>query len=402
MKNPRIFLSPPHMSGREQDWVRRAFESNYIAPLGPMVDAFEKKFSESTGIPHCLALASGTAATHLALRHLGVGPGDEVLASTLTFIGSVTPVMFQGATPVFIDCDEESWNMDPVLLERAIDDAVRRGKKPKAVIPTDLYGQPCDLPRIRAICDGYGVPVLCDSAEAMGAKYRQVEGGRLQVEGRAETAPRTPNPESFIHAGFDAWASIFSFNGNKIITTSGGGMLASHDRELIDHARKLSQQARDPLPWYEHTEIGYNYRLSNILAAIGLGQLEVLDERVRRRREIFDGYHQRLEDLPGVSFMPEPATCRSNRWLTVVLIDPVAFGADTNAVRTALEAENIEARPVWKPMHLQPVFTGCRYFGSEPCTSERFFDQGLCLPSGTAMTDADLDRVCSIIQKLHA
>lgn len=402
MKNPRMFLSPPHMSGREQDWVRRAFESNYIAPLGPMVDAFEKQFAEVTGIPHCLALASGTAATHLALRHLGVGPGDEVLASTLTFIGSVTPVMFQGATPVFIDCDEESWNMDPVLLERAIDDAVRRGKKPKAVIPTDLYGQPCDLPRIRAICDGYSVPVLCDSAEAMGAKYRQVEGRRLQVEGGAEAAPRTPNPESFIHAGFDAWASIFSFNGNKIITTAGGGMLASHDRELIAHARKLSQQARDPLPWYEHTEIGYNYRLSNILAAIGLGQLEVLDERVRRRREIFDGYRQRLEDLPGVSFMPEPATCRSNRWLTVVLIDPVAFGADTNAVRTALEAENIEARPVWKPMHLQPVFTGCRYFGSEPGTSERFFDQGLCLPSGTAMTDADLDRVCSIVRKLHA
>ena len=393
MKNPRIFLSPPHMSGREQEWVRRAFESNYIAPLGPMVDAFEKEFAEVTGIPHCLALASGTAGTHLALRHLGVGPGDEVLASTLTFIGSVTPVMFQGATPVFLDCDEESWNMDPVLLERALDDAAQRGKTPKAVIPTDLYGQPCELPRIRALCDRHGVPVLCDSAEAMGAKYREPESKYPISNG-------TSDP--WRHAGADAWASVFSFNGNKIITTSGGGMLASHDRELMEHARKLSQQARDPLPWYEHTEIGFNYRLSNILAAIGLGQLEVLEERVRRRREIFDGYRQRLGDVPGVSFMPEPATCQSNRWLTVVLIDPVAFGADTNAVRIALEAENIEARPVWKPMHLQPVFQKCRYWGSEQGISERLFDQGLCLPSGTAMTDTDLDRVCGIVQKLHA
>lgn len=422
MKNPRIFLSPPHMSGREQAFVKQAFESNYIAPLGPMVDAFEKEFAEFTGIPHCLALASGTAATHLALRHLGVGPGDEVLASTLTFIGSVTPVMFQGATPVFIDCDEESWNMDPVLLERALDDAAQRGKKPKAVIPTDLYGQPCELPRIRAICDRYGVPVLCDSAEAVGARYQGTgDGGQgtrdrgaeypisniqypistVQVGSRAsDLGPRTSG--SWRHAGFDAWASVFSFNGNKIITTSGGGMLASHDRELMEHARKLSQQARDPLPWYEHTEIGFNYRLSNILAAIGLGQLEVLEERVRRRREIFDSYCQRLGDLPGVSFMPEPVTCRSNRWLTVLVIDPVAFGADTNAVRIALEAENIEARPVWKPMHLQPVFQKCRFWGSEPSISERLFERGLCLPSGTAMTDADLDRVCGIVRKLYA
>ena len=373
MNHPRLFLSPPHMGGREQEFVRQAFASNYIAPLGPMVDAFEKEFSAYTGIPHCVALSSGTAATHLALRHLGVGPGDEVWASTLTFIGSVTPVTFQGAAPVFVDCDEASWNMDPDLLEQALAEAAGRGKLPKAVIPTDLYGQSCDLPRIRAICDRRGIPVICDSAEAMGAR----------IESR--------------HAGFDAWAAVYSFNGNKIITTSGGGMLAAHDKELIDHARKLSQQARDPAPWYEHTEIGFNYRMSNILAAIGRGQLEVLEDRVRRRREIFAGYRARLGDLPGISFMPEPAGSRSNRWLTVALIEPAVFGADPHAVREALEAENIEARPVWKPMHLQPVFKTARVVGGS--VSERLFAQGLCLPSGTAMTDADLDRVCGIVRR---
>ena len=375
MKNPRLFLSPPHVGGREQEFVRQAFASNYIAPLGPMVDAFEREFSEYTGIPHCLALASGTAATHLALRHLGIGPGDEVLASTLTFIGSVTPVTFEKATPVFVDCDAASWNLDPSLLEQALADGARRGRLPKAVIPTDLYGQCCDLARIRSICEPYGVPVVCDSAEAMGAR----RAGR--------------------HAGFDAWAAVFSFNGNKIMTTSGGGMLASHDRDLIDHARKLSQQARDPAPWYEHTEIGFNYRMSNILAAIGRGQLGVLEERVRRRREIFAGYQERLGGVPGISFMPEPEGCRSNRWLTVILIDPAEFGTDTHAVRQALEADDIEARPVWKPMHLQPVFQGRAFWKGRRAVSEELFAQGLCLPSGTAMVESDLDRVCGIVRR---
>ena len=375
-QNPRLFLSPPHMGGREPEFVQQAFASNYIAPLGPMVDAFEREFAAYVGLPHCLALASGTAATHLALRHLGVKPGDEILASTLTFIGSVTPATFERATLAFIDCDEATWNMDPVLLEQALSDGAKRGQLPKAVIPTDLYGQPCDLPRIRAICDRHGVPVLCDSAEAVGAK----------CQGR--------------HAGADAWAATYSFNGNKIITTSGGGMLASRDKGLIDHARKLSQQAREAAPWYEHVEIGFNYRMSNILAAIGRGQLEVLEDRVRRRREIFEGYRARLGDLPGISFMPEPAGWRSNRWLTVALIDPAAFGADTHAVREALEAENVEARPVWKPMHLQPVFRGAKLWkaGSE-AVSDRLFARGLCLPSGTAMTEGDLDRVCGIVRR---
>ena len=227
----RLFLSPPHMGGHEQRLVAEAFASNYIAPLGPMVDAFEREFSEYTGIPHCLALSSGTAATHLALRHLGVGAGDVVLASTLTFIGSVTPAKFEGCELRFVDSSRDTWNMDPEQLECAIEDCLLDGKKPKAVIPTDLYGQPCDLPRIRSICDRYDIPVICDSAEAMGSRYSEIRPAQLEV-----------------HAGYGAWASIYSFNGNKIITTSGGGMLASHDRKLIEHARKLSQQARDPAP----------------------------------------------------------------------------------------------------------------------------------------------------------
>ena len=382
----RIFLSPPHMGGNEQRFVADAFVSNYIAPLGPMVDAFEREFSEYTGIPHCLALSSGTAATHLALRHLGVGAGDVILASTLTFIGSVTPAKFEGCELRFIDCSQETWNMEPAYLEQAIEEAVREGKRPKAVIPTDLYGQPCDLPRIRSICDRYDIPVICDSAEAMGSRYQEMNRGN-----------QSSTSESLeVHAGHGAWASIYSFNGNKIITTSGGGMLASHDKELIEHARKLSQQARESLPWYEHMEIGFNYRMSNVLAAIGRGQLGVLEERVCRRREIFDGYRKRLTDMKGISFMPEVCGSRSNRWLTVALVDPKELGVNTHVLREALEAENIEARPLWKPMHLQPVFKGCRVYGGD--VSEELFRLGLCLPSGTAMTENELDRVVEAIR----
>jgi dTDP-4-amino-4,6-dideoxygalactose transaminase len=360
------------MSGQELDFVRDAFASNYIAPLGPMLDAFEKEFSECVGIPHCLAVNSGTAAMHLALRVLGVSTGDVVLASSLTFIGSVSPVAYQGAAPVFVDSDEASWTMDPGLLQEAVSDCLRAGGKPRAVIPTDLYGQCADYAAFARICDPHGIPVVADAAEAVGAT-------RLGE-----------------HAGKMARAAVYSFNGNKILTTSGGGVLASGDGGLIAHARKLSQQARENCVHYEHREIGYNYRMSNIVAAIGRGQLRVLEERVRRRREIFEYYRRHLEGLPGISFMPEAPNVRSNRWLTVILVDPETCGADREGIRTALERENIESRPIWKPMHLQPVFAGCRMYGGR--VSERLFNVGLCLPSGTGMTGADLERVVAAIR----
>ena len=334
----RIFLSPPHMGGEELRFVQEAFQSNYIAPLGPQVDAFEREFAERTGLRHAVAVSSGTAAMHLALRTLGVGSGDEVMASTLTFIGSVTPILFQGAVPVFIDADRTSWNMDPDLLAEELEACRKRGRLPKAVIPTDLYGQCADLDRILAACAPHDIPVVSDAAEALGATYK----GRSPGQG--------------------ARAVIFSFNGNKIITTSGGGMLAADDKELIETARFLSTQARDPAPHYEHSQLGYNYRMSNILAAIGRGQLRALDERVEAKRRIFEFYRHALGDLPGIEFMPEASYGQCTRWLTVIQITPDEFGADRETVRLALEEENIESRPLWKPMHLQPVFD----IGSSP------------------------------------
>ena len=369
---PRLFLSPPHLAGSEQALIAEAFASNYVAPAGPMLAAFEGAFSACTGIPHAVAVASGTAALHLALRYLGIGRDDAVWASTLTFIGGVAPIVHQGATPVFFDSDPATWTLDPALLQTALADAARRGRLPKAVLPTDLYGQSCDLDAIRAACDAYEIPVIVDAAEAMGARYR----GR--------------------HAGAGARVSAYSFNGNKIITTSGGGMLASDDDRLIAEARRLSQQARDPAPHYEHSTIGYNYRMSNILAAIGCAQLAVLDQRVARRRAIFAAYQARLTGLPGIGFMPEAAYGRANRWLTVIVVDPAVFGATPEDIRVALEAENIEARPVWKPMHLQPVFRDAPAVGG--AVAERFFATGLCLPSGSQMTDGDVDRVAGVIR----
>ncbi len=426
MTPKRIFLSPPHMGDFEQRFVQEAFESNYIAPIGPQVDAFEKGFSEYTGIKHCLALSSGTAAMHLALQELEVGPGDEIFASTLTFIGSISFVIYLGGSLLFIDCDRESWNMNPDLLAGELKAGKRRGSLPKAVIPTDLYGQCADYGRIYDICDSYGVPVVVDSAEAMGAFYR-VTGFRDQVlekdtlvgnivRGCSSTGHGGQQPDvgtgRCVHAGKGAKAAVFSFNGNKIITTSGGGMLASDDKELIDHARKLSQQAKEDFPHYEHTEIGYNYRMSNILAAIGRGQLRVLDERVKKKREIFSYYKNALKDVEGIEFMPEAGYGRCNRWLTVILITPEKFGVDREAVRLALEAENIESRPVWKPMHLQPVFNPqitqidadykkkeksykSRVVGGK--VAEDLFERGLCLPSGTPMKTGDMDRVIETI-----
>jgi dTDP-4-amino-4,6-dideoxygalactose transaminase len=413
MKPKRIFLSPPHMGNSELDFLNSAFESNYIAPLGPMVDAFEREFSEYTGIKHCLALSSGTAAIHLALRHLDVGPGDDVLASTLTFIGSVTPVIFCGARPVFIDCDKTSWNMDPELLEETLAEGARVGRLPKAVIPTDLYGQCANYGRIFAICKKYDIPVVVDAAESMGAVYNWEE---MSME---DKKIRRPDDEGlhglWRHAGWGGKAAAFSFNGNKILTTSGGGMLASNDAVIIEHARFLSQQAKDPYPHYEHSEIGYNYRMSNILAAVGRGQLSVLDERVERKREVFNYYRKALDNVPGIEFMPEASFNKSNRWLTVILVTPEEFGTDHESIRLALEDKNIESRPVWKPMHLQSVFNPqntqtitdssgkkrypCRVVGGE--MAEDLFNRGLCLPSGTAMANTDLDCVIDTILKYH-
>jgi dTDP-4-amino-4,6-dideoxygalactose transaminase len=411
-KQKRIFLSPPHMCGEELRFVNEAFESNYIAPLGPMVDAFEKEFAEKVGVKHAVAVSSGTAAMHLALRILGFGPGDEVVASTLTFIGSVTPILFQGAAPVFIDSDRSTWNMDPALLEAELDASQRRGKLPKAVVPTDLYGQCCNYARILAVCGRYEVPVVVDAAEAMGSKYRRSEVSGLPTGSVA--GHKSEGSGEWAHAGGGAKAAVYSFNGNKIITTSGGGMLASDDEAFIEKARFLSQQARDPAPHYEHTTFGYNYRMSNIVAAIGRGQLKALDERVDKKREIFDCYRNALGGLPGIAFMPEAPYCKANRWLTVILITPEEFGVDRETVRLELEAENIESRPLWKPMHMQPVFDGrqkvqgsgsrenknrikARAIGGE--VAEDLFNRGLCLPSGTAMKEEDLDRVVSVINR---
>ncbi len=370
--NPgRIFLSPPHMSGREQRYVEEVFASNYVAPAGPMIERFEREFADYTGMPHAVALSSGTAAIHLALLNLDITPGDEFWASTLTFIGSIGAAIHERMVPVFFEPDAKSWNLDPDLLVEALEDAAARGKLPKVVIPTDLYGQSCDLDAIVHHCRRFDVPVICDSAEAVGTRYKER------------------------HAGHGALAAAFSFNGNKIITTSGGGLLASHDKAIIDRARYLATQARQPVVHYEHTEVGFNYRMSNISAAIGVGQLEVVDERVNRRREIFARYRTRLETLPGITFMPDAEYGRATRWLTVIRIDPRSFGADHAAVMAALEVANIESRPVWKPMHCQPVFADARHIGGT--LSEEIFAEGLCLPSGSAMSEAAIDRVSEIV-----
>ena len=370
MSKDRIYLSPPHMGGTELDYVKQAFESNFIAPLGPQLAAFEQAFCELTGFAHCAGLSSGTAAIHLALRLNNVGPGDVVIASSLTFIGSVTPATFVGAELHFVDCDAATWNMDPALLAKAIEAVHAQGKRVGAVIPTDLYGQCADYDALRSVCEPHNIPLIVDAAEAVGASYK----GK--------------------HAGRGGDAAIYSFNGNKIITTSGGGMLASDDEDFINEARRLSQQARDEAPHYEHTTIGYNYRMSNVAAAIGLGQLDMLDKFVKRLREVNAWYKSTLSDLP-VSFMPEADYGRSNRWLSVMIIDE-SFGSTPEEVRLALEKENIESRPVWKPMHMQPVFKDTPCTGGE--VSEDLFKHGLCLPSGSAITETDLERVTTIIR----
>jgi dTDP-4-amino-4,6-dideoxygalactose transaminase len=355
----RIYLSPPHLSGRELDYLQDAIDSNWVAPLGPHVDAFEAELAALVGVPHALALSSGTAALHLALIVLGIGPGDEVVCSSLTFSASANPIRFVGAQPVFVDATAETWTLDPELLARAL--AERPGIK--AVVAVDLYGRCCDYDPIRALCDAHGITLVQDAAESLGATYRgQTAGGQGDL-------------------------AAFSFNGNKVITTSGGGMLVSRNTEWIEHARKLSTQAREPAPHYEHTEIGFNYRLSNLLAAVGRAQLEVLPDRVAARRRINERYR---DLLPEVEFMPEAGDGTSNCWLTCILLD------QPERTRLALEAEDIEARPLWKPMHLQPVYRDAPVYGGD--VSAGLFARGLCLPSGSALTDADQDRIVEIVR----
>jgi pyridoxal phosphate-dependent aminotransferase EpsN len=360
------------MGQRERELLLEAYDSNWIAPLGPHVDAFEAEFCERIGTGHAAALSSGTAALHLALELVGVGPGDEVLLSDLTFAATVNAVVYRGATPVLIDAEPGSWCIDPDLLEEELIACDRRGRLPGAVIPVDLYGQCADYDRILAICARWEIPVIEDAAEALGATHRGRQAGSLGTLG------------------------AFSFNGNKIITTSGGGMLVSERGDWIERARFLASQARDPAPHYEHSTVGYNYRLSNLLAAVGRGQLGVLDERVARKREIRQRYVDELGREPGVTFMPEAAWGEATFWLTCVLIDPAVYGTDRETIRAHLETHDIESRPLWKPMHLQPIFEQCRRRGGD--CSEHLFERGLCLPSGTGMGEAELARVFEAIR----
>jgi dTDP-4-amino-4,6-dideoxygalactose transaminase len=360
------------MEPADLDVVRDVFVSNWIAPAGPDLDAFESEFAARVGARHATAVTSGTAALHLALIVAGVGPGDDVLCSTLTFVASANPIRYVGANPVFIDSEAASWNLDPALLESHLAERAAAGRLPKALVLVHLYGQSADVGRIKAICDRHGVILIEDAAEALGATY----------QGKA--------PGTFGRCG------IFSFNGNKIITTSGGGMLASDDHELVRRARFLATQARDTAWHYQHSQTGYNYRLSNLLAAIGRSQLRVLDERVAMRRRNFERYRALLDGIDGLGFMPEASYGRCTRWLICLQIDPARFGADREALRAALEAQNIESRPVWKPLHLQPLFANCEKVGGE--VAETLFARGLCLPSGSSLTEADIERVASVVR----
>ncbi len=375
MNKQRIYLSPPHMGDNELEFVKEAFDTNWIAPVGPHVDLFEKEFCELTGSKHAVALSSGSAAIHLALILLGIGRDDEVICSAFTFAASANPVVYQNATPVFVDSEASTWNMNSEYLQEAIQDRIKKGKTPKAVILVHLYGQSADIDPILTLCDEYDIHLIEDAAESVGAYYK----GK--------------------HTGIMGKFGIFSFNGNKIITTSSGGMLVSDDEDLIQKAKFLSTQARDPAPHYQHSHIGYNYRLSNVLAGIGRGQLRVLEDRVNARRANFDYYEKELRDLPGIEFMPEAEFGRSNRWLTCLTIDPSKSGTTREDVRLALESENIEARPVWKPLHMQPAFKDYPFYGSG--ISEEIFDKGLCIPSGSNLNEEDLGRVVNVFRRIY-
>jgi pyridoxal phosphate-dependent aminotransferase EpsN len=377
----RIYLSRPHMSGNEEKRVAEAFASNFVAPIGPQLDAFEAAVRNYLGTDvHCVGLSSGSAALHLALRIAEVGPGDEVWISSMTFAGGIFPVDYLGATPRFFDLDPKSWTIDTAQLATKLAKAAAEDRLPKAIVPTDLYGQCCELDTLESLAKQYDVRLIVDSAESLGANYKN---GRK--------------------AGTGGDASILSFNGNKIITTSGGGMLVTKHKDWADEARFLATQARDPAPHYEHSTYGYNYRLSNICAAIGLGQMEVLDDRVNRRREIFANYKAALSH-PGILFMPEPEGLSSNRWLTSLTIDPDETGVTKNDIRLMLLEHQIESRPLWKPMHMQPLYDGAPYHGTG--VDERLFTNGLCLPSGSDLTKEQQNEVighlCKLLDKSQA
>jgi len=370
----QILLSTPHIGDEEQTFVQEAFRTNWVAPIGPNVDAFENELAALVGSDHAAALSSCTAAIHLALRIFGVGAGDRVFCSTLTFAASANPIVYQGAEPVFIDSEPDSWNMSPVALEKAFSAAQKDGKLPKAVIVVNLYGQSADMDAISSICDKYNVPIIEDAAESLGATYKGKPSGTFGTIG------------------------VFSFNGNKIITTSGGGMMVSDNEEYIQKAKFLATQARDPALHYQHSEIGYNYRMSNVLAGIGRGQLKVLCERVDSRRAVFDKYRALLSDATAIEWMPEPEYSRSTRWLTAfTLKNDCGIGA--LELLKALSDDLIEGRPIWKPMHRQPVFSDCQYFAhGEESVSDEIFARGVCLPSGSNMTEEQVFRVASAIK----
>ncbi len=366
----KIHLSPPDVGEKERALLQDAFDSGWIAPLGPHVDAFEREMCARLGVSNAAALSSGTAAIHLALEILGAGPGDEVLVPTLTFAATANAVRYTGAEPVFVDSTRASWNIDPDLTAEALEDCLaRKGKPPKALIAVDLYGQCADYDRLAEVCAKYDVPVLEDAAEALGATYKGRAAGSLGIAG------------------------VLSFNGNKIITTSGGGMLLSDDEAMVKKAVYLATQAREPVVHYEHEAVGYNYRLSNLLAAVGRAQLSGLDEKVAARRAHNAAYREALAGLPGVDFMPEAEYGTCTFWLTCLTVDPAALGVDRETIRLHLNERGVEARPVWKPMHLQPVYRECRVIGGEVASD--LFEKGLCLPSGSNLTEEQRERVCA-------
>ncbi|HRN80344.1 MAG TPA: aminotransferase class I/II-fold pyridoxal phosphate-dependent enzyme [Ferruginibacter sp.] len=369
----RVWLSSPHMGENERLYVEDAFKTNWVAPLGPNVDAFEKQLADRLNVKSVLSLSSGTAALHLALFILGVKHGDSVICQSFTFGASAFPIQYLGANPVFVDSEAETWNMDPVLLEKAIQEEVAKGKKPAAIIVVHLYGVPAKMDDILAIANRYQIPIVEDAAEALGSTYHNKPCGSLGTFG------------------------ILSFNGNKIITTSGGGALASNDVALMEKARNLSAQAREPVPYYLHKSIGFNYRLSNVCAGIGRGQMEVLNERINRRREIYAFYQEALSDVPGVFFADEPQGVFCNRWLTTILLDP-AFPDANERIRVELEKDQIETRALWKPLHQQPVFEKAVSYTEG--VSDDLYARGLCLPSGSNLTEETLELVVTKFKKI--